>query len=176
MLVRGAPPDPVIVDVFVSEISKLDPARAIPAMKQAVVENKIPSVEDVLKRCGIKVEYGAEPAPKFEQSKDDENEKAKLELPCLTFRIEAPFPQCTDLDASVKYWQKMLADKAAQGWRLETWDEYDGNRTYEEGKDGRLTTTKQRIFYANAHMSRNPNAKLLHCKNHFTGKVQALYV
>lgn len=130
------------------------------------MSNSIPTVADIQKRCGAVVQT---------KSHVETVEEKKLALEELTFRMEAPFPQCTDLDASSAYWQESILRRRDQGWSLEMWDEYDGLREFPGGGPGDPPKGKQRIYYAYAHMSKRPNAKLSHCKNHFDGRVRAIY-
>jgi len=155
--------------LFVSEVLRIESARAIPAIKQCMIENKMLTVADILKKCGIKVEYGKAPEPKME-TVDEAGERKKFEQEELIVRIEAPFPWNSDLNDSARHWRSKVENLIFDGWQVVTWQEYEGERLMEKGVDGRLETSKQRVYYANALISKRPGSRLVTCKTHIKGQ------
>lgn len=164
-------PDRFAMQLFIDEVCKLESARTIPAMKQFLIEGKVPSVADIHKRCGINVQYGPEIKPTQPEPKPQINplEKHK-DAHELMVRIEAPFPWCSDLTDSAKHWRSKVESLICEGWQVVTWEEMEGERLMEKGVDGRLETSKQRIYYANALISKRPNAIMVTCKTHIKGQ------
>lgn len=156
--------------LFVSEVLRIESARAIPAIKQCMIENKMLNVADVLKRCGIKVEYGKEPEPKPRENINNESERKKFEQEELMVRIEAPYPWSSDLNDSARHWRSKVENLICEGWQVITWDEFEGERLMEKGVDGRLETSKAKVYYANALISKRPDSKMVTCKTHIKGQ------
>lgn len=157
---------------FVEEMEKLEPPRVLQALKMCMVKNIMPSVAEVHKMCGIKVDYLADgevrrPAPKTKKAR---NEEKKKELETVVFRFEAPAPLNTQMEESQNYWRAQLQEKRFEGYALEFWNEYEGIHEEEVVNGKRVETHKQRIFFASALMTKKENAKLISSKNHFGEK------
>lgn len=72
----------------------------------------------------------------------------------LTFRLEAPMPDCTVLQNSINFWNLKLDWLKKEGWKIYAWDEYEGNKKIPVEEGSKKGITDQRIFYAMAYCSK----------------------
>lgn len=138
------------LNFYVEELKNIEMSSLIKAFKVYMAKARWPSVEDIEKLCNIETVYSAadhessdalKSIPKADLANDIKNNET------FCYRIEAPFPACTDLQASVKYWREKFKEIKNAGWIIFTWKEHESIRNKETESNGRITVQKQRIFF-----------------------------